>query len=48
MQRAIWRACGDLDLQSFGVENEDSCFQSKDVLARTAGTILFFKKIDVL
>lgn len=47
MQQAIWSACGELDLQSFGIGNEDSCFQSKDVLAQTAGTILFFKKIDI-
>lgn len=48
MQQAIWSACGELDLQSFGIGNEKSCFQSEDVLGRTAGTILLFKKTDVL
>lgn len=48
MQRAIWSACGELDLQSFGIGNEKSCLQSEDVLAGTAGILLFFKKIDVL
>lgn len=45
MQQAIGSACGELDLQSFGTGNEKSCLQSEDVLARTAGTLLFFRRL---